>query len=66
MSLSKKCLHFCLVYAIFLRNVKYYQVAASDSYVGEKLYSRDIRVERPLPGYVPNHHGLINYKDTNA
>ncbi|XP_023341065.1 uncharacterized protein LOC111711058 [Eurytemora carolleeae] len=26
------------------------QVTAADSYNGEKLYSRDIRIERPIPG----------------
>ena len=25
-------------------------VTASDSYVGDKLYSHDIRIERPRPG----------------
>ena len=27
-------------------------VTASDSYTGDKLYSQDIRIERPFPGWV--------------
>ena len=29
-------------------------VTASDSYTGDKLYSQDIRIEQPFPGFVPS------------
>ena len=29
-------------------------VTASDSYTGDKLYSQDIRIEQPFPGFVPH------------
>ena len=31
-------------------------VTASDSYVGDKLFSQDIRIERPYPGWVASSH----------